>query len=268
MNREKTGALIAAARKEKNMTQKDLAKALHVSDRAVSKWERGAGFPDVGLLEPLADALGLQVLDLLRGEATEETADSDPQVREAVRVVAEELRKHLRRVLRVVKLCVGLCLAAVLVWKTYEFLVTDGDGFNPIENSRVIGNGYEGNCKSMAGRGVYQIEVSAPDRYAMLTEPEDLAALLNVLAQIEVKGIYRDWGPDSLESSLRITASGWTPDDRFIDTDDYVFALSFPAFTAGLEGEEPLFYFRAEIDGRDAWVVLEETLDELSGISK
>lgn len=41
MNKEKTGALIAAARKEKNMTQKELAKTLHVSDRAVSKWERG-----------------------------------------------------------------------------------------------------------------------------------------------------------------------------------------------------------------------------------
>ena len=120
----------------------------------------------------------------------------------------------------------------------------------------------------MAGRGVYQIEVSAPDRYAVLTESEDLAALLDVLAQIEVKGIYRDWGPDSLESSLRITASGWTPDDRFIDTDDYVFALSFPAFTAGLEGEEPLFYFQAEIDGQDAWTVLEETLDELAGTSE
>ena len=56
--------LIAEARKQKNMTQKDLAAALHVSDRAVSKWERGAGFPDVSLLEPLADALGLQVLEL------------------------------------------------------------------------------------------------------------------------------------------------------------------------------------------------------------
>lgn len=50
------------------MTQKELAAALHVSDRAVSKWERGAGFPDISLLEPLADALGLGVLDLLRGE--------------------------------------------------------------------------------------------------------------------------------------------------------------------------------------------------------
>ena len=42
MDRTKTGALIAAARKEQNMTQKELAEALHVSDRAVSKWERGA----------------------------------------------------------------------------------------------------------------------------------------------------------------------------------------------------------------------------------
>ena len=268
MDKEKTGALIAAARKEKNLTQKELAKALHVSDRAVSKWELGAGFPDVSLLEPLADALDLSVISLLHGEGTDTDAAGEQQVREAVRVVAEELRKHLRRVLRVVKLCLGLCLAVVLVWKTYEFLATDGDGFNPIENSRVIGNGYESNCKSMAGRGVYQIEVSAPDRYAVLTESEDLAALLDALAQIEVKGIYRDWGPDSLESSLRITASGWTPDDRFIDTDDYVFALSFPAFTAGLEGEDPLFYFQAEIGDQDAWTVLEETLDELAGTSE
>ena len=66
--------LIAEARKQKNMTQKDLAAALHVSDRAVSKWERGAGFPDVSLLEPLADALGLQVLELLRGEEQETNA--------------------------------------------------------------------------------------------------------------------------------------------------------------------------------------------------
>ena len=73
MDRNKTGLLIAAARKEKSMTQKELAERLNVSDRAVSKWERGAGFPDVSLLEPLATALDLNVLDLLRGEKTEET---------------------------------------------------------------------------------------------------------------------------------------------------------------------------------------------------
>ena len=96
MNREKTGALIAAARKEKNMTQKDLAKALHVSDRAVSKWERGAGFPDVGLLEPLADALDLQVLDLLRGEEQEE-AEPEVTVRRALVLLVRQTREKTRR---------------------------------------------------------------------------------------------------------------------------------------------------------------------------
>ena len=69
MDSGKTGAPIAEARKEKGFTQRQLTETLHLSDRTVSKWERGAGFPDVALLEPLADALGLTVRSLLRGEA-------------------------------------------------------------------------------------------------------------------------------------------------------------------------------------------------------
>lgn len=262
MDRRKTGALIAAARKEKNMTQRELAQTLHVSDRAISKWERGAGFPDISLLEPLADALDLSVLDLLRGEETKWDDGSDRRVREAVHIVAEEAKKRLRRVLRTAKLCAGLCLAVLLAWRSYVFLATNGDGFYPIENPCVIGTGYENNCKNMDRRGIYQIEVSAPDRYAVLTEPEDISSLLDVLARIEVKGTYQDWGPDSLENSLRITASGWTPDGRFIDTEDEVFALTFPAFAAVRGNEKAEFYFEAEIDGQDAWTVLEATLDQ------
>ena len=96
MNKEKTGALIAAARKEKNMTQKELAKTLHVSDRAVSKWERGAGFPDVSLLEPLADALGLRVMDLLRGEEQEQ-AEPELTVRRCLVLLVRQARQRTRR---------------------------------------------------------------------------------------------------------------------------------------------------------------------------
>jgi len=95
VDRLKTGALIAGARKEKNMTQRALAEALHVSDRAVSKWERGAGFPDVSLLEPLAEALSLTVLDLLRGERVEET-NVDAAVREALSALEEKRRRDRR----------------------------------------------------------------------------------------------------------------------------------------------------------------------------
>ena len=70
MDAIKTGTLIAQARREKNMTQKELSELLHVTDRAVSKWERGLSFPDVSLLEPLAGALGLTLTELLDGVHT------------------------------------------------------------------------------------------------------------------------------------------------------------------------------------------------------
>ena len=65
MDRTKTGALIAAARKEQNMTQKELAAALHVSDRAVSKWERGESLPDVYILSQIAELYGVSVSALI-----------------------------------------------------------------------------------------------------------------------------------------------------------------------------------------------------------
>ena len=58
MDAKKFGMFIATLRKEKNMTQVDLAKKLQVTDKAVSKWERGLGFPDINSIEPLADAVG------------------------------------------------------------------------------------------------------------------------------------------------------------------------------------------------------------------
>ena len=57
MNAEYTGKKIAELRKVKNMTQRELADKLYVTDKAVSKWERGANFPDLGLMEELAEAL-------------------------------------------------------------------------------------------------------------------------------------------------------------------------------------------------------------------
>lgn len=68
MNYEKTGRLIQELRKEKEMTQMSLADKLGVTDRAVSKWERGKSFPDVSMLRPLAEVLDVSVSELLDGE--------------------------------------------------------------------------------------------------------------------------------------------------------------------------------------------------------
>ena len=68
MNKYVTGAIVRKLRENKRMTQEELADVIHVSSKAVSKWETGQGFPDISLLEPLADALGISVIELLSGE--------------------------------------------------------------------------------------------------------------------------------------------------------------------------------------------------------
>ena len=68
MDYEKTGKLIQEIRKEKELTQMSLADKLGVTDRAVSKWERGKSFPDVSMLRPLAEVLDVSVSELLDGE--------------------------------------------------------------------------------------------------------------------------------------------------------------------------------------------------------
>ena len=64
----KTGQLIADARKKLNMTQKDLAEQLSITDKAVSKWERGLCLPDISILLPLSQILGVNLYELLKGE--------------------------------------------------------------------------------------------------------------------------------------------------------------------------------------------------------
>lgn len=68
MDMQKTGLLIRRLREARGITQKALAEKLHVTDKAVSKWERSLSCPDVALLEPLAGQLGISVAELLQGE--------------------------------------------------------------------------------------------------------------------------------------------------------------------------------------------------------
>lgn len=69
MNNEKIGLFIAELRKSKNMTQKELASKLNVSDKAVSKWERGISLPDISVLPRLSEIFEIEISELLNGEA-------------------------------------------------------------------------------------------------------------------------------------------------------------------------------------------------------
>lgn len=71
MDCQKIGSFIASRRKAQGLTQRELADQLYITDRAVSKWERGAGLPDISLLVTLSEALDISVGELLAGERIE-----------------------------------------------------------------------------------------------------------------------------------------------------------------------------------------------------
>lgn len=68
MNQYVTGAMIRRLRESKNMTQQQLADKLNVTAKAISKWETGHGYPDISLVEQLADSLGVSIIELFSGE--------------------------------------------------------------------------------------------------------------------------------------------------------------------------------------------------------
>ena len=109
MNAECTGQLIVARRRELGLSQTELAEQLHVTDKAVSRWETGRGMPAVDSLEPLAEVLGLSVSELLSGKRL--TAEELPKT--AGGQIVESMRKNVRMVWRGV-LAVLLFLAIVV----------------------------------------------------------------------------------------------------------------------------------------------------------
>lgn len=99
MDAVKTGKLIREVRGEKKITQKELAEMLHVSNAAISKWENGHGFPDISLLEPLADALEISVTELVNGQrnANGKSENSEAIVKEIIQLSECERKRRNRK---------------------------------------------------------------------------------------------------------------------------------------------------------------------------
>ena len=113
MDAQYTGSQISCLRKKLGLTQKDLAEKLHVTDKAVSKWERGINFPDLGLMEPLAAALDTTPAALLGLE----TADQSETVSALAEISAEQL-EEARKDLRIFSW--GSIIAALLLGLAYH----------------------------------------------------------------------------------------------------------------------------------------------------
>ena len=111
MDLKRTGALIAQRRRELELTQSQLAELVGVTDKAISRWETGRGFPDAAYLQPLAQALGLSVTEIVNGELMQPEIAAR-QADDAVLSTLKCGRQMLRTVAAVLLATVGAAFTA------------------------------------------------------------------------------------------------------------------------------------------------------------
>ena len=110
MDQVKIGRFISQMRKEKGLTQKQLGEELLISDKTVSKWETGKGMPEVSLMLPLCEKLGINVNELLTGERIPDE-DYKKKAEENIMDIMREKEESIRKITISVIVCVITILA-------------------------------------------------------------------------------------------------------------------------------------------------------------
>lgn len=124
MNQEKMVKFIAYCRKEKNMTQEELAQKLHLTDKAISKWENGRCLPDLSILEPLSKTLDVSINEILSGEKIKEEELKDHTDKNIIDVVnySDEKIKRIKRTIKVSSIIMIIALATLMFASDYDHI--------------------------------------------------------------------------------------------------------------------------------------------------
>ena len=137
MEAKELGLFIVRLRKENQITQAELAKRLNVTDKAVSRWERGLGFPDINTLEPLADVLGVSLAELMKcdkNDGEKEThADEDAGILASLDIAKIQRRKMINKIIlllfsSIVGLGLVFCAIYLLIKESWSFSFGGNDG--------------------------------------------------------------------------------------------------------------------------------------------
>jgi len=112
MNQEKIGQFIASCRKKKGMTQKELGEKLNVSDKSISKWERGINMPDVSLYMPLCEELNISINELFAGEYIQKEAMIQ-KFEENIMSIVEDNDKKTKKLNKIQNIIVVIALLSV-----------------------------------------------------------------------------------------------------------------------------------------------------------
>lgn len=117
MNQQKIRNFILELRKEKNMTQQELADQIGVTDKAISKWENGRGMPDLSLMKPLCNALGITINELLSSEKLDKK-DYQDKFEENILNTINYTDKKINKIKLIFKICIGFILLIFITFAT------------------------------------------------------------------------------------------------------------------------------------------------------
>jgi transcriptional regulator with XRE-family HTH domain len=134
MDNKKIGLFIASLRKDKNMTQKELADKLYISDQAVSKWERGLSMPDIGLIEKLSDYLEVSVSEILKGEKIDNMTKkkSDEIMKESIPFFQKRYFKNK------IILIISIVIASIIILGTIFYIIGTVDYIRAMNGKKPI----------------------------------------------------------------------------------------------------------------------------------
>lgn len=125
MNQEKIGKFIAELRKQKKLTQEQLAEKLGITKNAVSKWERGLGLMDLSLLKPLSEILGVSVTEILNGEKIDEEIDlkSEEILIDTLDYSVKEIEKVKKNKFLIILLTIVITILSIVILDTIQAIV-------------------------------------------------------------------------------------------------------------------------------------------------
>ncbi len=127
MNQQKIGNFISELRRKKKLTQQELAKKLGVTDKAVSKWERGLSCPDISLLIPISDILGVTINELLIGENISEINDIDLINKKVIECTSREINisKKRNKKLRFLLIISFIIIISIITFISVNYYISE-----------------------------------------------------------------------------------------------------------------------------------------------
>lgn len=251
MNNEKIGSFIKELRKEKELTQKELAEVIHITDRAVSKWERGLNAPDIALLEPLAEMLGVSVGELIRGERDREEDTGVDETKTLLDYSKEEVRRKVggirKRYLGLLAGCLALVflVGGALLWRSGMLFLLDKkvspDGQSVV---RVYSKNWD----------PWPLRFTLEDKVQVILEDGDMKSYSSY-GNSEYEGLW--WAPDGRKYVMSFRQNG---EDRVVlnrlDTHSETNLnpilnmggerTEYQFLQWGKDSESMLFYYRTE----------------------